>query len=153
FGRLPLADVLAPAEFYAEHGFPVTDIIAARWAAWTDKLCADPNAARTYLPRGRAPRAGEVFRNPDLARSLRAIADGGRSGFYEGETAAAILALMREHGGLMTAADLGELEAEWVTPISTTYHGWSVYELPPNTQGVAALMMLDLMECFPIRAY
>jgi len=142
--------VLAAAVFYAEEGFPVSDIIAGRWATWCDKLAADRHAAGTYLPGGRAPRAGELFRNPDLARSLRLIASNGRAALYEGPIGAAILQLMREHGGLMTAADLREFEAEWVKPISTTYRGWSVYELPPNTQGIAALMMLDLMEQFPL---
>ncbi len=153
FGRLPLAEDLAPAIFYAEHGFPVSDIIAARWAAWTEKLSADHYAAATYLPGGRPPSAGEIFRNPDLARSLRLIAANGRDGFYDGPTAAAILALMHLHGGLMTQDDLVDYEPEWVEPIATTYRGWSVYELPPNTQGIAALVMLNLMEQFPLGDY
>jgi gamma-glutamyltranspeptidase/glutathione hydrolase len=153
FGRLPLSDVLAPAVYYAEHGFPVTDIIARRWAEAVDKLAADPGAARTYLPNGRAPRAGELFTNRELAASLRRIAERGRAGFYDGATADAILALSREHGGTMTAADLAEYDAQWVQPISTTYRGWDVYELPPNTQGIAALSMLNLMEHFPLREY
>lgn len=150
FGRLTLADDLAPAIFYADEGFPVSDIIAERWATWTAKLAADHYAASTYLPKGRAPLAGEMFRNPDLARSLRMIAANGRAGFYDGPTAAAILALMHLHGGMMTAGDLEEYEAEWVEPISTSYRGWNVYELPPNTQGIAALVMLNLMEQFPL---
>lgn len=153
FGRVPLSDDLAPAVFYAEEGFPVSDIIAERWATYTQKLASTGDAAATYLPNGRAPRAGELFRNPDLARSLRSIAANGRAGFYEGEVAAAILALMRNHGGVMTAADLREFEPEWVTPISTTYRGWNVFELPPNTQGIAALVMLNLMEQFPLGDY
>jgi gamma-glutamyltranspeptidase/glutathione hydrolase len=153
FGRLPLADLLAPAIVYAEHGFPVSDIIAARWATWVDKLAAEPEAASTYLVDGRAPQSGEVFTNPDLAKSLRAIAANGRAAFYDGPIADAILVLSRERGGTMTAADLTEFEAEWVAPISTTYRGWTVYELPPNTQGIAALLMLDLMEQFPLRQY
>jgi len=153
FGRLPLADVLAPAVFYAEQGFPVSDIIALRWATWTDKLAADPGAALTYMPGGRPPRAGEVFRNPDLAKSLSTIATGGATAFYEGSIADAIVAAGRERGGYLTAADLREYAPDWVAPISTTYRGWSVYELPPNTQGIAALMMLDLMEQFPIGDY
>ncbi len=153
FGRLALEDVLAPAIFYAEQGFPVSDIIAGRWATWTEKLAADPGAARTYLPAGHAPRAGQLFYNRDLATSLRAIADRGAAGFYESPTADAILAASRERGGCLTAADLRDYEPEWVHPISTTYRGWSVYELPPNTQGIAALMMLDVMERFPLRDY
>src|SRR5262245_40096898 len=149
-GRLPMADVLAPAIFYAEHGFPVSDIIASRWQAWTSKLAADPNAAETYLPNGRAPRAGEIFLNRALASSLRRIAERGAAGFYEGPTADAILQTSHQHGGTMSAADLSGFTAEWVEPIATTYRGWSVYELPPSTQGIAALMMLNIMEQFPL---
>jgi gamma-glutamyltranspeptidase/glutathione hydrolase len=152
-GRLPMADLLAPAIFYAERGFPVTDIIAARWHAWTPKLAADRRAADTYLVNGRAPRAGELFTNRALADSLRRIADRGRAGFYEGPTAAAILALSRELGGAMHTADLSAFEPEWVEPIATTYRGWKVYELPPTTQGIAALMMLNVMEQFPLGSY
>jgi gamma-glutamyltranspeptidase/glutathione hydrolase len=150
FGRLPLSDLMAPAVFYAERGVPVSDIIAARWAAWTEKLSADPYAAAVYLPGGRAPRAGEIFTNRDLANALRRIADRGPAGFYRGETADAISSTSARHGGTMSAADLADFTAEWVDPISTTYRGWQVYELPPNTQGIAALMMLNLMERFPL---
>jgi gamma-glutamyltranspeptidase/glutathione hydrolase len=153
FGRLPMADLLAPAIFYAEHGFPVSDVIAARWAQWTDKLSADSSAAATYLPNGRAPRSGELFANRDLASALRRIASDGPSGFYAGPTAAAILECSRARGGTMTAEDLRDFDAEWVDPISTTYRDWRVYEIPPNTQGIAALMMLALMEQFPLREY
>jgi len=152
-GTLPMADLLAAAIFYADEGFPVSDVIAAHWAALTEKLESEPGARKTYLPGGRAPRAGEVFRNPDLARSLRLIAQRGRAGFYEGRTADAIRAASREKGGTMTAADLAEFEPEWVDPISTTYRGWTVYELPPSTQGIAALLMLNLMEAFPLGDY
>jgi gamma-glutamyltranspeptidase/glutathione hydrolase len=150
FGRLRFRDDLAAAIFYAGEGFPVSDIIAERWATWTSKLMADRYAAATYLPEGRAPLAGEMFRNPDLARSLGAIATHGRAGFYGGEIAAAMLALMHLHGGCMTAADLEDYEPEWVDPVSTRYRDWDVYELPPNTQGIAALVMLNLMELFPL---
>ena len=152
-GSLPLADLLAPAIFYADEGFPVSDVIAAHWAALAEKLAAEPNAAGTYLPGGRAPLSGELFSNPALAASLRLIATHGKAGFYQGPTAEAILAISNDKGGTMTAADLRELEAEWVAPISTTYRGWDVYELPPNTQGIAALMMLNLMEQFPLGEY
>ena len=152
-GSLPFADLLAPAIRYAEEGFPVSDVIAAHWAALADKLAAVPGAAATYLPEGRAPRGGELFSNVDLAASLRRIAANGASGFYEGPTADAILKISKEKGGTMTAGDLRELAPEWVQPISTTYRGWTVYELPPNTQGIAALMMLNLMEPFPLGEY
>jgi gamma-glutamyltranspeptidase/glutathione hydrolase len=153
FGALPMSDLLAAAMFYADEGFPVSDVTAVEWGALTEKLATERNAVKTYLPNGRAPEAGEVFRNPDLAGSLRQIATHGPAGFYKGKTAAAIVAISREKGGTMTASDLCELEPEWVDPISTTYRGWTVYELPPNTQGIAALMMLNLMEQFPLGEY
>ena len=153
FGTLPMADVLAPAVFYAEEGFPVSDIVAERWAAYADKLAADAGASATFLVDGRAPRAGELFANPSLARSLRAIAADGAPAFYAGPIAGAIVDTLRAHGGTMTASDLAEFRAEWVSPVSTTYHGWQVFELPPNTQGIAALLMLDIMEQFPLRDY
>ena len=153
FGTLPMRDILAPAIYYADQGFPVTEVIANGWAGSLKGLAAEPNAARTYLIDGKAPRAGQMFRNPDLATSLRLIASQGARGFYEGKTADAILAIEREKGGTMTAADLKEYAPSWVDPISTTYRGWTVHELPPNTQGIAALMMLNLMERFPLGEY
>ncbi|HZP48469.1 MAG TPA: gamma-glutamyltransferase family protein [Vicinamibacterales bacterium] len=153
FGALPLQHVLAPAIFYAERGFPVSDIIAERWAAWTDKLRADPHAAATFLVDGRAPNAGELFVNAPLGRSLRIVAKDGARGFYEGPVAQAILEAIAARGGVMAADDLREYAPEWVAPISRTYRGWEVFELPPNTQGVAALMMLGIMEQFPLRDY
>ena len=152
-GTMTFADLLAPAIRYADEGFPVSDVIAAHWAALADKVAAEANAAKTYLPNGRAPRGGELFTNADLATSLRRIASHGRAGFYEGQTADAMLAISRDKGGTMTAADLREFGPEWVAPISTTYRGWDVFELPPNTQGIAALMMLNLMEQFPLGEY
>ena len=153
FGKLPMSDLLAPAIFYADNGFPVTDVIARYWEGGQKKLAAEPLAAQTFLPNGRAPRAGEVFRNPRLAGTLRLVAQKGAAGFYEGKTAEAIVAISREKGGTMTLADLKDFKPEWVDPISTTYRGWNVYELPPNTQGIAALVMLNLMERYPLADY
>ena len=156
FGKLSMAELLAPAIFYADDGFPVSEIIAGTWAGFTETLlpgATQTNLAKTYFANGRAPYAGEVFRNPDLAGSLRLIAEKGRAAFYEGKIADRILVASRDHGGSMTAADLKEFEPEWVDPVSTTYRGWTVYELPPNTQGIAALMMLDLMDQFPLGEY
>src|SRR5207237_2399105 len=113
-------------------------------------LAAEPDAARTYLPGGRPPRAGEIFRNGDLAASLSTIARDGAGAMYEGSIADAILAASRARGGAMTKDDLREFAPEWVAPIATTYHGWTVHELPPNTQGLAALLMLDLLAQFPL---
>jgi gamma-glutamyltranspeptidase/glutathione hydrolase len=154
FGTKPFSELLAPAIYYAENGFPVSERIAAGWANSVKMHSAHPNSRKTYLVDGeRAPRAGEIFKNPDLAASLRLIAQHGRDGYYRGKTADAILAISREQGGTMTAGDLTEFQAEWVTPIKTSYRGWNVYEVGPNTQGIAALMMLNLMEQHPIGEY
>jgi len=153
FGTLPLSTLLAPAIRTAEEGFPLAEITAGHWRASQNFLRENAESARTYLPGGQAPRAGEIFKNPALAKSLRRIAEKGAAGFYEGETAEAILAVSREHGGTFTAADLSEFHAEWTDPISTTYRGWRVYEVGPNTQGIAALIMLNLMERFPMREW
>ncbi len=153
FGRKHLAELLKPAIQYAEEGFPVTEIFASYWAASERSLRRNTNATATYLPSGDSPKAGEIFRNPDLAWSLRQIARHGRKAFYEGEIAKRILTTSRGLGGTMTSQDLAEFSAEWVQPISTTYRGWTVYEIPPNGQGIAALMMLNLMEQFPVSDY
>ena len=154
FGTKPFSELLAPAIYYAENGFPVSEKIAGGWAGSVKMHSQHPNSRKTYLIDGeRAPRAGEVFRNPDLAGSLRLVAAQGRDGYYTGKTAEAILQISREQGGTMTAADLTEYQPEWVTPIKTTYRGWNVYEIGPNTQGIAALMMLNLMEQYPLGEY
>ncbi len=152
-GQLPLSEVLAPAIFYAENGFPVSEVISGGWARSEELLAAHPNSAETFLIDGRTPAAGEVFRNQDLARTLGRVAKEGRDGFYKGATAKAMVALSDAEGGTLTAADLADYEPEWVEPITTTYRGWTVAEIGPNTQGIAALMMLDLMERFPIGDY
>jgi len=153
FGRLPLADLVAPAIVYAEQGFPVAEVTARGWKASVPFLSAHVNARKTFLVGGQAPSAGELFRNPDLAASLRLIAAQGRDGFYKGRTAAAIVRAVGEGGGTMTEADLAEFQPEWVDPIQTTYRGWTVSEIPPQGQGIAALMMLNLMERFPLGEY
>ena len=150
FGTKPFSELLASAIWYADNGFPVSEVIAGEWAGAERKLSATPEAKATYFLGDRPPKFGEVFRNPNLAATLRRIAEHGRDGFYRGATAEAILALSRTAGGTMTAADLGEFEVEWQEPISTTYRGWRVYEMPPQGQGIAALMMLNIMERFPL---
>ena len=152
FGTKRFAELLAPAIYYAENGYPVSEVIARQWGspASINKLSQLPNTAHTFLVNGRAPKTGEIFRNPDLAKSLKLIADEGRNGFYKGQTARAILQISKELGGTMTAADLAEYQPEWVNPVSTTYRGWTVWELPPNSTGIAALMMLNIMERFPL---
>jgi gamma-glutamyltranspeptidase / glutathione hydrolase len=153
FGRLGFADILRPARYYAEHGFPVGTIVSEGWAAHEATLAAEPSAAATYLPDGRPPAAGAIFRNPGLARSLQHVAEGGAGAFYRGPIGEAIVALSRQRGGTLTAEDLASFDPEWVAPVSTVYRGWTVYELPPNTQGIAALLMLDVMEQLPLARY
>src|SRR6266568_3723230 len=150
FGRKKLAEDLAAAIRTAQDGFPVPEWTAAYWAASVDYLRTDDAATKTYLPNDHTPKVGEVFRNPDLAWSLDQIARHGRDAFYKGEIAAKVLESMKRHGGPMVAADLAEFSSEFVEPISTTYRDWTVYELPPNVQGLAALEMLNIMETFPL---
>jgi len=153
FGRKTLADILAPAIAAAERGFPVAEVVDELWVASEKALREDEAASRTYLIDGRAPHVGEVFRNLDLAWSYRQIAERGRDAFYKGEIAERILRASAANGGVMTQADLAEYSGECVAPISTTYHGWTVYELPPNSQGIAALEMLNIMENFPLSEF
>jgi len=150
FGRLGLRDVLAPAITYADSGFPVGEVVSVYWRDSEAALKADAPTAKTFLINGRVPVAGEVFRDPDLAWSYRQLAQYGRNAFYKGDIARKILATSRSHGGTMDGPDLFEFQSEWVDPISTTYHGWTVHELPPNGQGIAALEMLNIMENFPL---
>jgi gamma-glutamyltranspeptidase/glutathione hydrolase len=150
FGRKKLAEDLQAAMHTATDGFPVPEWDAAYWAGEVDYLRRDEAASKTYLPQDRAPRLGEIFRNPDLAWSLQQVAAHGREAFYKGEIAQKILATMKRHGGTMTAQDLAEYSSEWVEPLSTTYRDWTVFELPPNGQGIAALEMLNIMETFPL---
>jgi gamma-glutamyltranspeptidase/glutathione hydrolase len=153
FGHKKFPEVLAPAIRLAEEGFPVTELTAGAWAESQSRLRKDKNAARTYLPGGHAPEVGQIFQNPDLAWSLRQIAAGGRDAFYRGPIAEKILHCSQQMSGTMSAEDLSAYSSEWVEPIATTYHGWAVYELPPNGQGIAALSMLNIMEQFPLRQY
>jgi len=153
FGKVPWADLFAPAIYYAENGFPVSEIIQFDWQDSASKLNGDENAKRTYLPNGRAPALGEIFKNPSLAKAYRLIAQQGPQAFYRGEIAQAILRTSKRLGGTMTAEDLRAHESEWVKPIETTYRGWKVYQLPPNSQGVGTLEMLNVMEQFPIQEW
>jgi len=129
------------------------EVTAELWSHSVQMLGEDPESRSTFLTGGRSPRAGETFRNPNLARSLRRIAEQGMDGFYRGPTAQAIVDLVRERGGVMTPDDLAEFRADWVEPIQTTYRGWKVSELPPNGQGIAALEMLNILEQFPVREW
>jgi gamma-glutamyltranspeptidase/glutathione hydrolase len=152
FGKLPMKELLQPAISYARDGFPVTEIIAAGWATNVRTLSKFPNFAETFMPNGRAPAKGEIFRNPLLANTLSRIAEGGRDAFYKGDIAQRIEKYMRANGGYLTAADLAAHRSEWVEPVSTNYRGYDVWELPPNTQGIAALQMLNILEGYDIRS-
>jgi len=153
FGRKKLADVLAPSIRAAEEGFPVTEWVNEVWTRAVTQAGPDSSIPLTYLVNGRAPRVGEIFRNPDLAWSYRQIAANGRDAFYKGEIARRILDFSAREGGTMTAADMAEFSSEWVDPISTTYRGWTILEMPPNGQGIAALEMLNILENFPLAEY
>jgi gamma-glutamyltranspeptidase/glutathione hydrolase len=153
FGRLPFARVLSPAIQIAEEGFPVAEITAAEWQGGEPLLRGDQEAVRVYLPDGHVPAVGQIFRNPDLAATYRRLASDGRDAFYRGAIALRIASCAEKHDGALTASDLAAYDAEWVTPLSTTYRGWTVYELPPNGQGIAALMMLNLLEQFPVGSF
>jgi gamma-glutamyltranspeptidase/glutathione hydrolase len=143
FGSLSLADCLAPAIATADEGFPVSERISAGWRNSTAKLCKDPEAARVYLP---APRPGQIHRQPDLASTLRSIAEGGAGAFYQGPLAESIAQCVQERGGYLTAADLAAHRATWETPIESSYRGVQVLEHPPNGQGLAALLALNILE-------
>jgi gamma-glutamyltranspeptidase/glutathione hydrolase len=152
FGRIPMKELLQPAIGYARNGFPVTEVIAEGWARNAQLLKQYPNFAETFMPGGRAPAKGEVFRNPQLANTLAAIAEGGRDAFYKGDIAQRIEKYLRANGGYLTAADLATHASEWVEPASTNYRGYDVWELPPNTQGIAALQMLNILEAYDLKS-
>ncbi|HEV2688265.1 MAG TPA: gamma-glutamyltransferase [Bryobacteraceae bacterium] len=153
FGKLPWRDLFKPAIYYAENGFPVSELIQWDWDNASSKLMADDNARELYLRNGAAPKVGEIFRNPQLAHALRLIAELGAAAFYSGPIGEAILKTSHHYGGTMTAADLREFQSEWVQPISIDYRGWRVYQLPPNGQGIGMLEMLNIMENFPLGDY
>ncbi|HML17390.1 MAG TPA: gamma-glutamyltransferase [Bryobacteraceae bacterium] len=153
FGTMKFDKLLAPAIYYAENGYPVTEIIGGEWAAQEKSKAKVPGWAETYMPGGHVPKVGEMFRNPALAESLKLVAAKGRDGFYKGALAGRLVSFLKEQGNMMSLEDLAEFQPEWVEPISTTYHGWRVYEIPPNTQGIAALEMLNIMEKYPLAEY
>ncbi|MDG1807622.1 MAG: gamma-glutamyltransferase [Pirellulaceae bacterium] len=151
FGKLPLSDVLQPAIDYANDGFPVSELIAYYWASGR-RLAQYPGFAATFLPNGKAPAKGEIFKNPMLATTLGKIAKGGRNAFYEGEVAQAIASFLQENGGYIAYEDLAEHKSEWVQPVGYDYRGYKLWELPPNGQGIAALQILGVLEGYDIRS-
>ena len=151
FGTMPFEKTLAPAIFYAANGFPLAEKNARYWVS--KALLNQPGWKDTYMPGGVAPKLGDVFKNPALANSLRAIAEHGRDAYYNGKLTDPMVEFLRAQGGTHTREDFVEYQPEWVEPISTTYRGWTVSELPPNGQGIAALSMLNVMENFPLASY
>ncbi len=151
FGTLPFSKILAPAIFYAENGF-----VMPEWGSryWISKVFLNqPGYKETYMPGGVRTGLGDVFKNPALGESLRQVAAHGRDAFYHGKLTELMVKFLKEQGGTHTLKDFEEFQPEWVEPISTTYRGWTVYELPPNGQGIAALSMLNIMERFPLADY
>ena len=155
FGKLPMKEILAPAIRYAQDGFPVTDLIAYYWDIGVQNARADRLRGaflETYAPGGHAPLCGEIFKNPDLARTYTILAEKGRDAYYRGEIADRIDAFMRANGGWLRKVDFDKHTSTWVTPVSVNYRGYDVFELPPNGQGIAALQMLNILEGFDLHA-
>ena len=153
FGKLPWSDLFHSAIFYAGEGYPVPELIHGFWEGEDAPLSKDPESARVFLPNGKPPDVGQIFSNPDLAKALRLIADQGADAYYKRDIARAILETEKDLSGPMAANDLADFQPEWVEPISTTYRGWTVTELPPNGQGLAVLSMLNIMERYPLAEY
>jgi len=151
FGTLPFSRTLAPAIYYAENGFPLAERNARYWVA--KSLMNQPGWRDTYMPNGVAPKVGDQFKNPALAHSLRQIAEHGRDAYYNGPMTETMVKFLQSQGGTHTLEDFRDFQPEWVDPVSTTYRGWTIYELPPNGQGIAALSMLNIMEQFPMGQY
>ncbi|MFC2096852.1 gamma-glutamyltransferase [Bacteroidota bacterium] len=151
FGTMPMEKIMAPAIKYAREGFPVTEVIGYYLQSGS-RLARYPGFKEIYMPNGRMPRKGEIFKNPYLANTLEKIAKGGRDVFYKGEIARVIDKYMKENGGFLSYKDLADHKSEWVEPVSTNYRGYDVWELPPNGQGIAALEMLNILENFDIRS-
>jgi gamma-glutamyltranspeptidase/glutathione hydrolase len=152
FGTRPLAELLQPAINTAEEGYPVSEIIAGGWKASVKNLSVWPDSKRVYLKEGRAPEHGEIVTLPELAASYREIATGGRDAFYKGRIAQEIVAFSEANGGFFSLRDFTEHTSDWIEPVSTTYRGHTVWELPPNGQGIAALQMLNLLEPFDLKS-
>ena len=149
-GKLTFAELLEPAIYYASEGFPVSEIIAKQWQGAVPLLSQFPSSARTYLTDGKAPQAGHVHRQPNLARTLKLLAAEGREAFYEGEIARQIVQFSQENDGFFTLEDFRSHTTEWVEPISIDYRGYTILELPPNGQGITALIALNILEGFDL---
>ncbi|MFU8785425.1 gamma-glutamyltransferase [Aliidiomarina sp.] len=150
FGSMPMPDVLAEAIHYAENGFPVTEVIAYYFGTNAAVLQDFPGFRDVFMKDGKPPQKGDMFRNPDLANTYKKLASGGRDAFYRGDIARTIGEFVQEHGGFLTYEDMAAHYSEWVDPVSTNYRGYDLWEMPPNTQGIAALQILNILEQFDI---
>src|SRR5208283_4016204 len=150
FGKKSLKELLSPAITYAEIGFPVTEIISGDWQSSEEKLRAWDTSTQTFLSQGRAPRAGEMFRNPNLAKTLRLIGDYGKGAFYRGEIADKIVQYSQANGGYFSKQDFLDHTSTWVNPVAVDYRGYEIWEIPPNGQGITVLQMLNILEQFDI---
>ena len=151
FGRKPMIEILMPTIEYAESGFPVTELVAYYMSSASRKFKNYPNFEDTYMINGKSPVKGQIFKNPDLANTLKIIGKEGRNGFYKGIVAKTISKFLNEQGGFLDQEDLQNHKSEWVNPVSTNYRGYDVWELPPNGQGIAALQILNILEGFDIQ--
>ncbi|MBI9071386.1 MAG: gamma-glutamyltransferase [Melioribacteraceae bacterium] len=150
FGKLPMREILEPAIYYAENGFPVTEVIAYYWKSDANSLHDSPGFKDVFMPNGKSPQKGEVFKNQALADVLKMIAEEGRDVFYNGIIAKEIEDFLNSYDGFLKASDLAEHKSEWIEPVSTNYRGYDVWELPPNGQGIAALQMLNILEGYDL---
>lgn len=150
FGSLPMSSILTPAIEYAKQGFPVSELIAYYWDMNNKRIGQYPGFAETFLPDGKLPQKGDIFKNPRLAATYEKIATGGRDAFYKGDIARVIDAYMKAQGGYLSYEDLAAHTSEWIEPVSTNYRGYDVWELPPNGQGIAALQILNILEQYDI---
>ncbi len=153
FGRMDMADILAPTIEYARQGHPVADLIAWYWDRSVPVLEEYPGFVEQFTIDGRAPEAGEIWKNPGLADTLEAVAEGGRDAFYKGDIARSIGDFMEEHGGFLSYEDMAAHEGEWIDPVSTNYRGVDVWQLPPNGQGIAGLQILNMLEAYDLAEY
>ena len=150
YGKLPMATLLTPAIEYAREGFPVSELIAYYWEKNVERIGHYPGFSDTFLVNGKAPKKGEIFKNPGLAVTYEKIATGGRDAFYKGDIARTIDVYMKEQGGFLSYQDLASHQSEWIAPVSANYRGYDVWELPPNGQGIAALQILNILEQYDI---
>lgn len=152
FGYIDMDEILSPAINYARNGFPMADIIAYQWKSNVNVLKDFPGFKETFMPGGRAPEKGEIFKNPGLANTYEILAKKGRDGFYRGDVAKTMVKYIKEQGGFLSMKDLKDHTSEWVEPVSTNYRGYDVWELPPNGQGIAALQILNILELYDIKS-